>query len=39
MRLEGDDAQGRVAAGQIDHMLVAQMHAIEIANRGRGAAI
>jgi hypothetical protein len=44
MRLEGDDAQqrpklvGRVA-GDIDHRLMPQVHPVEIADRGAGAAI
>ena len=43
MRLEGDHAQRRVGrglrAGEVDHRLMAQMHAVEIADGGRGAAV
>jgi len=42
MRLEGDDAQRRVGGGvarQLDHGSVAEVHAVKISDRSRGAAI
>ena len=40
MRLERHDTQGGIiVAGQIDHRLMTQMHAVEIAHRHRGAPV
>ena len=44
VRLEGDDAEGRAeprggGVGEREHRLVAEVHAVEVAHRDRGAAV